>query len=367
MTQYIQPRYTPNRVKTAGKRLREGTDTAEDNEVLDNWRASHLYVINTFQASLRARAKGKSIQVAQRLKRKPTIIDKLRREPNMQLSTMQDLAGCRLIFPDVQNLNRFRMQMLTARFKHECRSVYYVAADLQPTNGIIRLLRREDRYNSMKNPKPSGYRGVHDVYRYNVKTEGGQIYNGMHIEVQYRTMYQHAWATAVEVADLLTSSRIKFSDADEGYQRFFVLASELIARAWEQMLGCEPMITDEDLISEFTALEARLGMLRTFQHLQAKEVSNIFKSNSILIVYFDLDENQNIRMEVENFSTYREGVLRYAELETQLAGKADVVLVRSDSESSMRSAFRNYFSDTKDFIMFVKDGIKQLRDSPMVG
>ena len=43
---------------------------------------------------------------------------------------------------------------------------------------------------------PSGYRGVHLIYRYNSdrKTE----YNTLLIEMQLRSQLQHAWATAVE-------------------------------------------------------------------------------------------------------------------------------------------------------------------------
>jgi len=38
---------------------------------------------------------GCTVEVTQRLKRVPTIVDKLRREPTMQLASMQDIGGCR--------------------------------------------------------------------------------------------------------------------------------------------------------------------------------------------------------------------------------------------------------------------------------
>jgi len=74
---------------------------------------------------LRARAKkqeqqmqGRRIEVAQRLKRRRTIIDKLRRYQGMQLARMDDIAGCRLIFPDIESLHKFRDQVHRARFNH---------------------------------------------------------------------------------------------------------------------------------------------------------------------------------------------------------------------------------------------------------
>ena len=93
------------RVDRAGNNFRNGKENEEDAEVLQKWRASHRQVLNTFQTLLRNRAKraeGK-IVIAQRHKRKSTIIDKLRRLPRMKLSQMNDIAGCRLIF---ENLDR---------------------------------------------------------------------------------------------------------------------------------------------------------------------------------------------------------------------------------------------------------------------
>lgn len=40
---------------------------------------------------------GLELDVSQRLKRLPTIEDKLRRLPRMDLSSMQDIGGCRAV------------------------------------------------------------------------------------------------------------------------------------------------------------------------------------------------------------------------------------------------------------------------------
>jgi putative GTP pyrophosphokinase len=44
------------------------------------------------------------IVVGQRLKRLPTIIDKLRREPEMKLSRMHDVGGCRAVVAHEQEV-----------------------------------------------------------------------------------------------------------------------------------------------------------------------------------------------------------------------------------------------------------------------
>jgi putative GTP pyrophosphokinase len=88
-------------VNRAGEALRSPARDAlsgADASALENWRASHNAVLNKFQAILRGRTKGKGIVVAQRLKRRATIVDKLHREPKMQLSRMDDVAGMQTNF-----------------------------------------------------------------------------------------------------------------------------------------------------------------------------------------------------------------------------------------------------------------------------
>jgi hypothetical protein len=76
----VTPQYTRNRVNRAGTILADAraypqAEQAWAEEVLTNWRTSHGYPINTFQATLRAKLKkgyGRCI-VAQRLKRAPSM------------------------------------------------------------------------------------------------------------------------------------------------------------------------------------------------------------------------------------------------------------------------------------------------------
>lgn len=85
-----------NRAGEALRRMAKAKDPEaladEDALYLDIWRGAHRHVLNTFQAILRNRTRGTGIVVAQRLKRRVTIIDKLGREPRMQLARMDDVA-----------------------------------------------------------------------------------------------------------------------------------------------------------------------------------------------------------------------------------------------------------------------------------
>lgn len=98
------PGRSKSTVNRAGDNVRKDAATTEDLRVIDEWRAAHREVLNTFQAILRGRTRGTAISVAQRHKRKRTIFDKLDRFPGMLRSRMDDVAGCRLIFNIHENL-----------------------------------------------------------------------------------------------------------------------------------------------------------------------------------------------------------------------------------------------------------------------
>lgn len=252
MSDYPYPGGSRKRVSRAGDNIRNSSATAEDMEVIETWRAAHRGVLNTFQAILRTRTKGAGITVAQRHKRKNTIFGKLDRLPDMKLARMDDVAGCRLIFKSIKELETFRSRFHNARFKHRRRN-------------------EEDKYNYIKMPKSTGYRGIHDVYEYDVNSEAGKRLTGLFIEIQYRTLVQHAWATAVEVIGFVTESQPKFQQGDDRYQRAMALASELLARAHENRSGPFPSMGNREVLQDFLKLDAELSLLQTLRGLnQAK-------------------------------------------------------------------------------------------------
>jgi len=338
----IRPKYSKKRINKAGERIRARNPELEDYQAVEHWRASHSHILNTFQATLRGRARGRDITVAQRLKRRHTIFDKLMRQPRMQLSRMNDVAGCRLIFSSQDELFAFRNSLHKARFKHVLR------------NG------GDDRYNYIENPKESGYRGVHDVYQYQGATALGSQWDGLLLEIQYRTTFQHAWATAVEVADFIDTTRIKFGDTDRAHLRFFQLASELIARNFEGQTSCCSELSDRELVKEFNSVERRIRLLGTFKGLQAKGNELRSTENAILIFHAAGPEEPQ-KLEVLTFPSMSSAITRYAELESQYAdADADIVLVRAGSSEGIRDAFRNYFSDVNEFVRLVTRSLEQL-------
>lgn len=175
----ITPEFSKGEVNRAGRRLAERRATQHDLAVIENWRAAHNHVLNTFQANLRRRAKlSQARSPVQRIKRLETIQNKLVRYQNMQLSRMHDIVGCRVVFNNMDELINFRREFNRSGFSHKRR--FKKDDDGDPV----------DAYDYISSPKESGYRGIHDVFEYRAKQAGprkktgGERWNGLHIEIQ---------------------------------------------------------------------------------------------------------------------------------------------------------------------------------------
>jgi putative GTP pyrophosphokinase len=333
-TEQAYPGGSKSRVNRAGNSVRGGNPSAEDLRVIDEWRAAHRGVLNTFQAILRNRTRRTGVTVAQRHKRKRTIFDKLQRFPGMQLSRMDDVAGCRLIFKSLKELYAFRIRFHRARFNHKRRNEL-------------------DKYDYIKQPKDTGYRGVHDVYEYDVKSDIGKSLAGLNVEIQYRTLVQHAWATAVEVIGFITESQPKFQKGDKRYEHAMALASEVLSRAFEESTGSFPALKDRMVVSEFLALDKELGLLKMLRGLNAAKQEVSGNRNAILIF------SGTGELEVRTFRDAPDALRALFDLERQLPDR-DIVLVRADTSDEVRLAFRNYFSDAREFIRLVDDACSKL-------
>lgn len=335
--------YSKAALDRAGERIRKRGATLDDMVMLENWRASHLYVINTFQSALRYRRRrsGATVTIAQRLKRRPTIIDKLSREPGMSLSRMHDIAGCRLIFPTVEKLTTFRDGVLSSRSNHE-------------------LIGDKFRYDYILSPKQSGYRGIHDVYKYNVSSVSGRPWNGLRIELQYRSEVQHAWATAVEISDIVNRTRLKFSDAGQDITRQFLLASEILARAHEGMPGFCAELSTKELVEEFQDLETRVHAVQRLRGLTSSTFTQFAKSNKLFIlINYTAGDNAG-KSHAVGFSDSKTAVARYTQYEKDLADEADVVLVGAGEQDAIKLAYTNYFSDASVFLDLIAEGLRML-------
>jgi hypothetical protein len=193
LTAYTSWGASRSRVDKAGRLLRNYwlSPTLLDRDVDDAfeiaWRFRAEFQIPLTKVVMGVRSfvntEGAPVVVAQRLKRMPTIVDKLTRHPAMQLSRMQDIGGCRSILPagSYDLIRRVRDRMARRDWD------------------IV------EEYDYVSSPKRTGYRGLHVVV----------LRDDRLIEVQLRTDQQHRWAETVERLGSRTGFNLKDGQGPE--------------------------------------------------------------------------------------------------------------------------------------------------------
>jgi ppGpp synthetase/RelA/SpoT-type nucleotidyltranferase len=346
----IIPRYSIQQVNAAGKVLVRSEDDnyfmnhldeyLDAMDTINNFRASHAFPLNTFQINLRSVAKrfDDEALVAQRIKRMASITQKLVMRPTMKLSQMQDLGGCRAI---VLNISAVRLIV-----------DYYVTR-----SGIKHTLASHDDY--IAKPKASGYRGVHLVYRY--YSDKSEIYNGMKVELQIRSRYQHAWATAVETVGMFSGQALKSSLGSHEWQRFFSLMGSVIAlREGASNVPGTPS-NRVDLVAELAFLADHLQVESRLTEFN-KAVHAISTGGNVNSHYYLLQLDPKIgTLTVTGYSDKEKDAasLAYAAAEERGKGKlgTDSVLVSVGSIGSLAKAYPNYFADTRVFLNLLRQSL----------
>ncbi len=332
---WTQPAYSKSQVDAAGRILAAGAGSREELdfalEVLSNWRAAHSFPLNSIQMGLRTKATGVfgRALIAQRLKRVPSIVDKLRRLPSMRLSRMQDLGGCRAVVDTPSQVRRLAHSWTASRTKHA-------------------LATYKDYIDS---PKQSGYRGIHLVYRY--ISEKNIQFNGLLIEVQLRSRLQHAWATAVETVGTFINQSLKSSEGPNAWLQFFALAGSAFAFIERTPLVPNTPGDHADTINQLSDMAARL---RVFDTLSAYSTTlkiiekEVTEGSYFFILALQLDERE---LSVHAFprNQLELATVNYLHIEQEQAGVAgaQAVLVAADSIRSLKRSYPNYFLDTEVF------------------
>lgn len=307
-------------------------------ELMNRWRAAHNFPLNTFQTTLREKAKRVHANaiVAQRIKRTVSIVDKLQRYPSISLSKMQDIGGCRAIVGGVDNVFKLRDLYLKSQLRH-------------------RLIREK---NYIVNPKDSGYRGIHLVYCY--ISDRSKVYNGLQVEMQLRSGLQHAWATAVETAGTFIAHSLKSSKGPDEWLEFFALVSSAFAIMERQPTVPYTPTTKSELRAQISERAERLQVdanLRNFTAATNFAVSPAKKGSHYFLL--ELRPDRKVVM-VTDFPINKlpEANAAYAKMEQRIAGEkvpgVQAVLVSVDRIESLKKAYPNFYLDTTAFLEYLK-------------
>jgi ppGpp synthetase/RelA/SpoT-type nucleotidyltranferase len=341
----IKPLYSRKEVNRAGEMLLQKPETLRDWKarfqafrVLNNWRASHNYPLNTFQANLRTKIKRSGLKnaiVAQRLKRVPSIISKLEREPNMALSTMQDIGGLRAILPTIQDVFGIADDYRNSRFPHQ----------------LVK------EFNYIDYPKESGYRSVHFVFKY--KNPKAPEYNNLRIELQIRNQLQHSWATAVEIVGAFLETSLKSSEGPEKWLEFF----SLLGSGFAYMEDCHPHpkyshMDELEITRKIKTIEKELSVTKTLETFGT--VVRIIELGRLNFKYYLLHLVPS-EMKV-SYQGFHENQLDqaseayiYLEQKITTGSNEQVVLVSGLSFKDLQKAYPNYFLDSKLFLINLKE------------
>lgn len=173
-----------SQIDRLGDRLRKGDVSESDLRLLEDYRRSFTesydYVVERIRSDLSLAPTGR------RAKSTKSIIDKLRRE-GTRLSTMQDMAGCRIVVSDM----------------------------LRQDEAVVRLEKlfpNSDRKDRREKPS-HGYRAVHLIVSHVDKL----------VEIQIRTSLQQSWAELSEKVSDVVDPSIKYGSGDE--ESLFLLGS----------------------------------------------------------------------------------------------------------------------------------------------
>lgn len=198
---------TKTQIDRLGNRLRKGNISEADLRLLDSYRRSfsdaYEVVLGTIRKELALALTGRPA------KSTTSISDKLRRE-SIRLTQIQDIAGCRLIVPDIAN-QELVVQSLSSLFEHTA----VIDRRRQPSHG---------------------YRAVHVI-----ASCGGKM-----IEIQVRTSLQQVWAELSEKFSDTVDPAVKYGGGDEYTLTILTKTSSLVA-------------TQELLETQFTDRQALLS------------------------------------------------------------------------------------------------------------
>ncbi len=318
-------------------------------EIVSSWKAMHSYPMNVFKKRLKRVSEkiDKNAVSAQRLKRVSSIIKKLKRKyndnkPTMKLTQMQDIAGCRVVMPNITQVR-------------ELYSKYYHNGDLKH-----KKINEKDYISS---PKEDGYRSIHLIYRYK-SDKGRDEYNGLLVEVQIRSKLQHLWATAVETVDFFTRQAIKSNQGEENWKTFFKLVSSAFARLEKSPIVSQTPQNEKQLYLQIKQKEKELQVRKKMKHWteSVKYFDNFKNKKNTHFYLLELDTVLE-RLNISAFTKKqeKEALLAYSQAEKKIYNKNeyDVVLVSADNIQDLKKAYPNYFLDTKQFLSYLEVILKK--------
>ena len=312
-----------NTVHKLGKRVREaygdgtGQVATEDLQMLQEYRLEYRDTIAKIFKILYETSKQVDAEciVTYRIKRINSIIEKLKRFPTTALDQMIDIAGCRCI-------------------THNTEQVYTIIERLQQNPKLT--IQEKDNKDYIKNPQPEGYRSVHLF----VSLSDG---DGKQVEIQIRNQEQHNWATLVEISDvIIPEARLKEYSEPKDLLEFHRILSIP-----------EEDLTEEERRKYFDVLE-KYDYINLLQKVFLQNTSIRYQwlntKSSAIKNFFLIEAGVDAKTKMNCYQTFQEAENAYFERFLQDTN-ANIVLtqIQNVSFEQISMAYSNYVLSTHNF------------------
>jgi ppGpp synthetase/RelA/SpoT-type nucleotidyltranferase len=355
-------RFSKAAIDRAGRTLLDEAATSEATDIaweaLANWRSMHAFPLNTITMDLRQKIKRvrPGANVVQRLKRARSMLSKLQKEASMRLTQMQDIGGCRAVVTTIDEVYALREQYRKSKSLH--------------------VLVNEDDY--IATPKPSGYRSLHLVYRF--QSRGHSQYNKLMFEVQLRTITQHAWATAVETVGAVIGQALKSSEGERAWLDYFQNAALALEYTEGHALAVQRQPSRGAIAKRLHELGRQLDVHKKLSAYRAALMATADRQvqDAAYFLLVLLPDQSELQVRAFTKKQSEEAYREYERIERQLPlhppdrqlslfpelsdlSGAQAVLVGADSLRSIRESYPNYYLDTEVFLEKIEKFVRRYR------
>lgn len=323
--------YSKKQINRAGQTLINDPENENALEILEYWRSLHAEMFNEVTT------KDEFGTVSTRIKRTVSIIGKLRRYPQMQLTRMQDIAGIRSV---------------------STKKAFFQKNIEEETTLISRILSSVQKsvYDYIEHPKPSGYRAIHYVHE--LKDSEYPLLDGLLLEIQFRTRLQHLWAMGVETVGMFYRQALKSSSGDQGWLDFFKLASAAISyRENAPVLAEHAGKTDLWIREKLKQLGTEHSYFTKLAAIKEVAEQNSETQYAYWLLELNIKKGKTsiFGFHKEQLETAYEMYSAKERLPACLRGETQVVLVSTQNYHDLRNAYPSYFLDISDFIELIRD------------
>jgi ppGpp synthetase/RelA/SpoT-type nucleotidyltranferase len=314
------------RINKIGENIaaRGGEITPEELEQLQEFRTSFSKpLVNVFNITRELADKvNQSSILAFRLKRIDTIINKLSRENEMDLSRMGDIGGIRCIFYNEAEVYKAKV-LIENTFE---------------SGGKTR-----DYINEIK--RDIGYKSIHMYVKDPISQK--------RIEIQLRTRNHHNWSTLIEITDLLYDLRLKELgfESNEQFGKFHALMSS------DKELSKVEAELVYDVLEKYDFISVLSKTFRKNNAEVKKRWSSEDKNNS----FFLIEASKKDIPSLKSFKTFEEAENAYFEKYKENSS-AEIVLtsIKKPNFKQISVAYANYILSYHTFTSDIRPIIQEL-------